>query len=80
MPKSKNIKVGMSFATGRSSFQNVLRTTIYKWKESCLVENKGKRTDFNPFVFLLVFLIIPFTLSLPNFVQKSLNCQENITQ
>jgi len=38
--KSENIKVGIGFATGRRSFQKVLRTTISNWKESGLVENK----------------------------------------
>ncbi|MFZ7133254.1 MAG: hypothetical protein ACOWWR_12950 [Eubacteriales bacterium] len=39
MQKDKGIKVGIGFATGRKSFQKVLRTTIYNWKESGLVEN-----------------------------------------
>jgi len=29
MPKDKNTKVGIGFATGRKSFQKVLRTTIH---------------------------------------------------
>jgi len=48
MQKSKNIKVGIGFATGRKSFQKVLRTNIYNWKESGLVENK--RISLNLFV------------------------------
>jgi len=44
----KNIKVGIGFATGRTSFQKVLRTNIYNWKESGLVENK--RISLNLFV------------------------------
>lgn len=41
MKEEKNIKVGIGFATGRKSFQRVLRTYIYNWNESGLVENKG---------------------------------------
>lgn len=41
MQKNKNIKVGIGFATGRKSFQKVLRTYIHTWKESGLVEDKG---------------------------------------
>ncbi|MDQ0216939.1 hypothetical protein ELQ35_09580 [Peribacillus cavernae] len=48
MQKSKNIKVGIGFATGRKSFQRVLRTNIYNWNESGLVENK--RISLNLFV------------------------------
>jgi len=48
MKKDKNIKVGIGFATGRKSFQKVLRTNIYTWKESGLVENK--RVSINLFV------------------------------
>ena len=48
MQKGKNIKVGIGFATGRKSFQRVLRTYIYNWKESGLVENK--RISLNLFV------------------------------
>ena len=44
----KNIKVGIGFATGRESFQKVLRTYIHTWKESGLVENK--RISLNLFV------------------------------
>ncbi len=39
MKKINNIKVGIGFATGRKSFKKVLRTNIYNWKESGLVEN-----------------------------------------
>ncbi len=39
MQKEKNIKVGIGFATGRKTFQRVLRTNIYNWQESGLVEN-----------------------------------------
>src|SRR5665647_3680268 len=48
MQKDKEIKVGIGFATGRKSFQKVLRTNIYNWKESGLVENK--RISLNLFV------------------------------
>ena len=48
MQKGKNIKVGIGFATGRKSFQKVLRTNIYNWMESGLVENK--RISLNLFV------------------------------
>ena len=41
MQNYKNIKVGIGFATGRESFQKVLRTYIHTWKESGLVGNKG---------------------------------------
>ncbi|KUO68406.1 MAG: hypothetical protein APF77_12540 [Clostridia bacterium BRH_c25] len=36
MEKSKNIKVGIGFATGRKSFQKVLKTYVYNWRESGL--------------------------------------------
>jgi len=48
MQEDKNIKVGIGFATGRKSFQKVLRTYIHTWKESGLVENK--RISLNLFV------------------------------
>jgi len=48
LQKHKNIKVGIGFATGRKSFQKVLRSYIYNWKESGLVENK--RISLNLFV------------------------------
>lgn len=40
MQEGKEIKVGIGFATGRKSFQKVLRTYIYSWNESGLVENE----------------------------------------
>jgi len=62
MQKGQNIKVGIGFATGRKTFQRVLRTNIYNWQESGLVEdmkislnlfvaydlnyNKTKTTDY----------------------------------
>ena len=48
MQKGKNIKVGIGFATGRKSFQKVLRAYIYNWKESGLVDNG--RISLNLFV------------------------------
>ena len=48
MQEDKNIKVGIGFATGRKSFQKVLRTYIHTWKESGLVENK--KISLNLFV------------------------------
>lgn len=44
----QSIKVGIGFATGRKSFQKVLRTNIYNWKDSGLVENK--KVSLNIFV------------------------------
>lgn len=48
MQKDKNIKVGIGFATGRKTFQRVLRTNIYNWQESGLVEDK--KVSLNLFV------------------------------
>ena len=48
MQNKKDIKVGIGFATGRESFQKVLRTNINNWEESGLVENK--RISLNLFV------------------------------
>ena len=52
MDKNKNnntiIKVGIGFATGRKTFQRVLRTNIYNWQDSGLVENK--KISLNLFV------------------------------
>lgn len=39
MQKCKEIKVGIGFATGRKSFQKVLKAYIYSWNESGLVDN-----------------------------------------
>ncbi|MBP1926964.1 hypothetical protein J2Z76_002836 [Sedimentibacter acidaminivorans] len=33
MDNNKNIRVGIGFATGRKSFQKVLKTYVYNWKE-----------------------------------------------
>jgi hypothetical protein len=48
MQKDKNIKVGIGFATGRKCFQKVLRTNIYNWNDSGLMENK--KISLNLFV------------------------------
>ena len=48
MQKNENIKVGIGFATGRKSFQRVLRTYINNWKESGLVDDQ--RISLNLFV------------------------------
>lgn len=48
MQGKKDIKVGIGFATGRESFQKVLRTNINNWEESGLVDNK--RISLNLFV------------------------------
>lgn len=37
---NKETKVGIGFATGRNGFQQVLRTCVYNWNESGLVENE----------------------------------------
>jgi hypothetical protein len=37
--KGKCLKIGIGFATGRKSFQKVLRSYIHNWKESGLVDN-----------------------------------------
>jgi hypothetical protein len=42
------LKVGIGFATGRKSFQKVLRTYIYSWNESGLVDNS--KVSLNLFV------------------------------
>jgi len=44
----KSDKIGIGFATGRKSFQRVLRTTIQNWDEFGLVENK--RLSLNLFI------------------------------
>lgn len=35
------IKVGIGFATGRKQFQRILRSYVYNWKESGLVDDKN---------------------------------------
>jgi len=48
MQNNKHIKFGIGFATGRKTFQRVLRTNIYNWHESGLVENN--KISLNVFV------------------------------
>ncbi|MCJ7689957.1 MAG: hypothetical protein MUO60_11640, partial [Clostridiaceae bacterium] len=48
MQDDNDIKVAIGFATGRKSFQKVLRTNIKNWKESGLVADK--RISLNLFV------------------------------
>ncbi len=43
-----NFKVGIGFATGRRNFQKVLKTNIFNWLESGLVQNR--RISLNLFV------------------------------
>lgn len=45
MEKDKNIRVGIGFATGRRSFQKVLKTYVYNWQESGLTEKENIRLD-----------------------------------
>jgi len=40
MKDERKMNVGIGFATGRRSFQKVLKTYIYSWRESDLTENK----------------------------------------
>ncbi|MFH1879575.1 MAG: hypothetical protein ABIK64_02140, partial [Bacillota bacterium] len=43
MQQEKEISVGIGFATGRKSFQRVLKTYIYNWRESGLTKEKHIR-------------------------------------
>lgn len=45
MTNAKILDLGIGFATGRKSFQRVLKTYIYNWKESGLTENKKVRLN-----------------------------------
>ena len=45
MTKNKEINVGIGFVTGRTSFQKVLKTNVYNWKESGIAEEKGVRLN-----------------------------------
>ena len=40
MEKVKKINVGIGFATGRKSFQKILKTNVYNWEESGLTEKE----------------------------------------
>src|SRR5665647_1660287 len=48
MQKGESIKVGIGFATGRKTFQNVLKTNIHSWQEYGLIG--GKEISLNLFV------------------------------
>ncbi len=41
MQNKKRIKLGIGFATGRKSFQKVLKTYVYNWRESELTSNEN---------------------------------------
>lgn len=45
MHQKGTINLGIGFATGRKSFQQVLRTYIYSWKESGLIDNQHVRLN-----------------------------------
>jgi len=45
MKRYKHITVGMGFATGRKSFQKVLKTYIYNWRETRLIERERVRLN-----------------------------------
>jgi len=43
--KDGNIKVGIGFATGRKQFQRILRSYVYNWKESGLIDDHRVSLD-----------------------------------
>lgn len=45
MQQDKGINVGIGFATGRKSFQRILKTNIYNWRESGLTKEKNIRLN-----------------------------------
>lgn len=45
MQQEKEINVGIGFATGRKSFQRILKTNIYNWRESGLTKEKSIRLN-----------------------------------
>lgn len=45
MGKSKEISVGIGFATGRKSFQKVLKNYIYNWRESGLTDKESVKLN-----------------------------------
>lgn len=45
MKKDKIINVGIGFATGRKSFQKILKTYVYNWMESGLIEKVNVRLN-----------------------------------
>lgn len=48
MQQSNIIKVGIGFATGRKNFKRVLKSYIYNWQESGLVDNE--KVSLNVFI------------------------------
>ena len=48
MQQSSIIKVGIGFATGRKNFKKVLKSYIYNWQESGLVDNE--KVSLNVFI------------------------------
>lgn len=45
MSDKKILNLGIGFATGRKNFKNVLKTYIYNWKESGLIEDNAVRLN-----------------------------------
>ena len=45
MQQDKKINVGIGFATGRKSFQRILRTNIYNWRENGLTKQENIRLN-----------------------------------
>ena len=45
MQQSKEVQVGIGFATGRKSFQRILKTNIYNWRESGVTQEKDIRIN-----------------------------------
>jgi len=45
MQKNREMKVGVGFATGRKSFQKILRTYVYNWQESSLTAKQKIRLN-----------------------------------
>lgn len=45
MYQGKEINVGIGFATGRKSFQRILKTNIYNWRESGMTQEKKIRLN-----------------------------------
>jgi len=45
LQQDKGINVGIGFATGRKSFQRILKTNIYNWRESGLTKEKNIRLN-----------------------------------
>jgi len=45
LQQSKEVQVGIGFATGRKSFQRILKTNIYNWRESGVTQEKDIRIN-----------------------------------